>query len=117
MNRTQETVQFICPWCNKRLKSPATNAGRSCRCPQCSTRMKIPGQPRALASRPVAPPARQEPVAVPVKIALLENLGVGMETTVLQDTADSMAKVVTGDFLVVLGLAVAAIFGFRPTSA
>jgi hypothetical protein len=40
----------------------------------------------------------------------------GVETTVSQDTADNVAKVVTGGFLVVLGIAVAAFFGIRRPS-
>jgi hypothetical protein len=88
--------------------------------------MKIPAQPRSLAARPVsypvarlcpvAAPARQERATVPLKLALPKNLG-GMETTVSQGTANSMAKVVTGGFLVALGVAVAAFFGLRRPSA
>jgi hypothetical protein len=106
--------------------------------------MEVPGPLRALAVRPpvspspearpavrpvVSPspkarpvvraypvvPVRQEQATVPLKIALPENLG-SMETTVSQDTADNVAKVVTGGFLVVLGIAVAAFFGIRRPS-
>jgi hypothetical protein len=62
-----------------------------------------------------AVPARRKQATVPLKIALPENLG-GIETTVTQDTANDVAKVVTGGFLVVLGIAVAAFFGIRRPS-
>jgi hypothetical protein len=126
MNRIEQMVRFACPACDKRLKSLATNAGRRCRCPHCSTRMKVPGHSRALAVRPVVQPvpepypvvapAQQEQATVPLKLALPKNLG-GIETTVSQGTANSMAKVATGGFLVVLGIAAAAFFGFRKPSA
>jgi DNA-directed RNA polymerase subunit RPC12/RpoP len=126
MNHSKQMVRFTCPQCGKRLKSPARNGGRRCRCPRCSIRMEIPGQLRALAvkpvvhpvaeSYPVVVPARQEKATVPLKLSLPQNLG-GMETKVSQGTANSMAKVVTGGFLVVLGVVVAGMFGIRVPKA
>ena len=65
---------------------------------------------------PVAAPARREPPTVPLKVALPQNLG-GIQTTVSQPTADSLAAVVTGGFLVVVGVVAAAFFGMRRPSA
>lgn len=140
MNHSERMVRFMCPECDQRLKRPARDAGRACRCTRCSTRMKVPGQLRALAVRPVVHPVterypvvlparqeqaecypfvlpvRQERATVPFKVALPKSLG-GVETTVSQGTANSMAKVVTGGFLVVLGVFVAGMFGIRVPKA
>jgi hypothetical protein len=122
MNQITQWVRFTCSQCRKVLKSPATNAGQRCRCPQCLTPMMIPVQAGALTARPMVQPvrvrypavapARREQGAVPFKIALPKNLG-GMETTVSKGTANSMAKVVTGGFLVALGVVLTAILGIR----
>jgi len=116
MNQIDGMVRFTCPECDQRLKSLATNAGRRCRCTRCSTQLKVPKHSRALAVRPVAypvvAPARRKQTTVPFKLALPKSLG-GMETTVSQGTANTTAKVVTGGFLVVVGVAVAALFGIR----
>jgi hypothetical protein len=125
MNRSSQMVRFTCPSCEKRLKSLAMKAGRPCWCPKCSTRMKVPARSRALAVRPViypveenypyVLPVRQEEATVPLKLAMPRNCG-GIETTVSQETADSVTKVVTGGFLVVLGVIVTVIFGRRPSA-
>jgi hypothetical protein len=126
MSSDQQMVRLVCPGCDAPLKTPATNAGRKGRCNRCSTRMMIPGQSLPVAERSLAPPVpvsspvvappQPEQAIVPVKIALPNNLG-GVETTVTQGTADSMAKVVTGGILVAAGVALAMFFGGRRPSA
>jgi DNA-directed RNA polymerase subunit RPC12/RpoP len=125
MNRRTQMVRFTCSGCDSRLKSPAASAGRRGRCPECSTRMKVPARSRALAVRPVICPVEenypyvlpvwQEQATVPLKLAMPKNLG-GVETTVSQDTADDVTKVVTGGFMVILGIVVAVILGRRPSA-
>jgi hypothetical protein len=65
---------------------------------------------------PAVAPDRHEEATVPLKVALPKNLG-GIETTVSKGTANSLAKVVTGGFLVALGVAIAAFFGIRRPGA
>ena len=103
-------VRYACPECGKRLKSFASDAGHFATCTRCSFEMTIP-QPRS-----VVMSAQKGQATVPLKLALPENLG-GIETTVSQGTANSMAKVATGGFLVALGVIVAALFGVRPPRA
>jgi DNA-directed RNA polymerase subunit RPC12/RpoP len=68
MNNSEEMVRFTCPHCEKRLKSPASFAGRRCRCPRCSILMEIPGPLRALAVQPVVHPVTEHyPVAMPAR--------------------------------------------------
>jgi len=88
--------------------------------------MEIPSPSRALAvipvvypapeSYPMVLPAPKKQATVPFKMALPKSLG-GVETTVSQGTANTMAKVTTGGFLVVLGVVVAAMFGIRRPGA
>jgi len=125
MNSSEQLIRFICTGCDSPLTTVETNAGQRVRCTHCSTPLTIPGQ-AALSNRPelnrvpvdypVVTTAQQKQPVVPLKIALPKNLG-GIETTVTQGTANSMAKVVIGGFLVAIGVMLSMVFGGRRTSA
>jgi hypothetical protein len=119
MNSTEELIRFICPGCDTPLTTVPMNAGQRICCTHCSTGMTIPGQAPSMSERPVAHPlavtAKQKDV-VPLKIALPNNLG-GIESSVTQGTANGIAKVVIGGFLVAIGFVLAMFFGSRKPSA
>lgn len=127
-------VRFQCPNCSRRLNTPATARGQTCRCPRCTTRMIVPTQSRALAvppplvvypapapiptkrPKPILPAKRPQPT-VPFKIGFPKAVG-SVETTVSQGTANSVIKTVVGGFLVAVGVVLAVLLGVRrPPSA
>jgi ssDNA-binding Zn-finger/Zn-ribbon topoisomerase 1 len=112
-------VRYACPDCGKRLRSFASDAGHFPTCTRCSAEMTIPEPPKTQSVQPVdypeVTPAPEKKGTVPLKLSL-PKVG-GMETTVSQGTANTVAKVATGGFLVALGAIVMAWFGYRPPRA
>jgi len=58
-------IEFHCPGCGKRMRTPDTTAGRKGRCPHCGTKVQIPNVSLTVTSSPgVSPRASQGPAGV-----------------------------------------------------
>jgi DNA-directed RNA polymerase subunit RPC12/RpoP len=55
-------IKFLCPNCGKRLRAPASDAGRQIVCPNCAAPIAVPSPPIA-ASQETAPAASTAPSA------------------------------------------------------
>ena len=95
-------IEFGCPSCRRRLRTPAEFAGKPSCCPMCQSAITVP-----MASLPEV-----SNNSVPMGIRLPNNLG-GLETTVSRKTADGMAQTMLGGLLVVVGVIICGMFGIR----
>jgi predicted Zn finger-like uncharacterized protein len=59
-------IEFNCPSCQAKIRTPDNSAGRSARCPKCSTVLTVPGasSASAVSSGSSAPPGFSSPPAV-----------------------------------------------------
>lgn len=80
-------IRFLCPWCDKRLKSPETWAGRVARCPRCQGTCRVPDPfpvyPYVLHPLPQGDRSDLKPSPVPMPRTLPEQCGLKLHRRIL----------------------------------
>jgi hypothetical protein len=93
-----QLVSLTCTGCRKQLQIDAAFCGHPLTCPSCSGGLIVQ-----------ATPSEGD---VPMRLKLPK--GMGFETRVSKETANSNSKVMMGAFCTILGVIVALLFGIRP---